>query len=81
MNAKTRYSLSVAPGCVLLDGPQERNADGEPEWTVSFGDDGGEPIDAKQAVWRCDSLRAARDWACGLADRYGLELIDDGQNA
>lgn len=76
MNAQRIYSLSIAPACVIADGPYETDADGGYDYCVCFGDEEGEPItENKAAVWRCDSYEATLKWAGELARRYGLELI------
>ncbi len=81
MSATEKYHLDTKPACVLVDGPQETDGDGGVEWTVAFGDDGGEYIDSKTGTWFCDSVEAAKSWGQKLAAQYGLELVDESMAA
>ncbi len=79
--AQRDYGLDTKPACVLVDGPQEADEDGTPEWTVCFADNDGEIIEARNAIWRCESLESARSLGIRLADRYKLEYVNEAMHA
>ena len=80
LQAKSAYHLNTLPACVLVDGPQERDEDGTPEWTVCFGDDTGDSIYHKHALWFCDTCEAAVSLGNTLANRYKLELVNEAMH-
>ena len=79
--AKAHYGLDTLPACVLVDGPQEADDYGTPQWTVCFGDVAGEVIYHKHALWFCDSRESASSLGVTLANRYNLELVNEAMHA
>ena len=78
MNAQREYKLSVAPACIIADGPQETDGDGGFEYTVCFGDDEGEVIDEnRKAIWRLWDYDEVCRFGEQLARKYGLEFLNE----
>ena len=76
MNAQRDYKLAVKPECVLADGPEE-GYEGQAEYTVCFGDENGEPIEATGAMWRLWEHEAVCKFVNELCAKYGLENVDE----
>jgi hypothetical protein len=79
--AQHAYAMPELPACVIVDGPQEADEDGTPEWTVCFADDAGEIIEAKNAIWFCQSRESALSLGIALSNRYHLELVNESIHA
>jgi hypothetical protein len=78
MNAQQTFNLETKPAVVLADGPYEADGDGGCEFCVCFGDADGEPItENKACVWYLWDPGETDKFAAQLAEKYGLELINE----